>query len=239
MKAIILAGGKGSRLYPYTALLPKPLMPLGDMPVLELLLRRLRQGGVDEAFLAVNHLRHLIEAFVGDGSRMGLRLHYSQEDRPLGTAGSIAAVLDQLGDDFLVANGDLLTTLDIAALIGFHREKRAAATIGVFPREVMIDFGLLEVDADMRMTAYTEKPRREHLVSMGIYVLNAASVRRFVQPETYLDMPDLLRTMQQNGADVRCFRSDCFWLDIGRPDDFAQAQEIYQRDPQVFLGPPA
>lgn len=238
MKAIVMAGGKGSRLYPYSALLPKPLMPLGDMPVLELLLHRLRNAGVGEVFLAVNHLRHLIEAFFGDGSRIGLRLHYSLEDKPLGTAGPMAAVLDQLGDEFVMTNGDLLTTLDVSAMIRFHRERRADATIGVYPREVKVEFGLVDVDADMRMTGYREKPSYHHLVSMGIYVLNAAKVRGCVQKDTYLDMPDLLQMLVRAGGDVRCFQDDCFWLDIGRPDDFARAQEIYDKDPQVFLGKP-
>ncbi len=237
VKAIVMAGGKGARLQPYSALLPKPLMPLGDMPVLELLLRQLRRAGTDEVFLAVNHLRHLIEAFFGDGSRFGLKIHYSIEDRPLGTAGPIAAVLDQLGDEFLVTNGDLLTTLDIGAMIQSHRETGADATIGVYPREVKIDFGLVEVDAEMRMTAYLEKPSYHHLVSMGIYVLNAVPVRECVQPAMHLDMPDLLRRMRETGGDVRCFRSECFWLDIGRPDDFARAQEMYEKDPGLFLGP--
>lgn len=236
MKAIIMAGGKGSRLYPYSAVLPKPLMPLGDMPVLELLLRQLARAGVSEAYLAVNHLRHLIEAFFGDGSRIGVKLHYSVEDKPLGTAGPIAAVLDRLGDDFVMTNGDLLTTMDIAAMIRFHRERRSAATVGVYRREVKIDFGLIEVDADMRMTAYREKPTYPHLVSMGIYVLNAAPLRGVIEPDTYLDMPDLLQRLMAAQGDVHCFSSDCFWLDIGRPDDFARAQELYEQDPQAFLG---
>jgi NDP-sugar pyrophosphorylase family protein len=239
MKAIVMAGGKGSRLYPYSAVLPKPLMPLGEMPVLELLLRQLSRAGVDEVYLAVNHLRHLIEAFFGDGSRIGATLRYSVEDKPLGTAGPIAAVLDRLGDEFVMTNGDLLTTMDIAAMIRFHRERRADATVGVYPREVKIDFGLVEVDGDMRMTAYREKPSYPHLVSMGIYVLNAASIRNFIEPDSYLDMPDLLQRLMAAGGDVRCFRSDCFWLDIGRPDDFARAQELYEENPQAFLGPPA
>lgn len=239
MKAIIMAGGKGSRLYPYSAVLPKPLMPLGDMPVLELLLRQLARAGVSEAYLAVNHLRHLIEAFFGDGSRIGVKLHYSVEDKPLGTAGPIAAVLDRLGDEFVMTNGDLLTTMDIAAMIRFHRERRAAATIGVYRREVKIDFGLIEVDADMRMTAYREKPSYPHLVSMGIYVLNAAALRNLLEPDTYLDMPDLLQRLMTARGEVRCFHSDCFWLDIGRPDDFARAQELYEKDPRAFLGGPS
>ena len=234
-----MAGGKGSRLYPYSAVLPKPLMPIGDVPVLEVLLRQLGRAGVTEAYLAVNHLRHLIEAFFGDGTRIGVKLNYSVEDRPLGTAGPIAAVLDRLGDDFVMTNGDLLTTMDIGEMIRFHRNRRAVATVGVYPREVKIDFGLIEVDPDMRMTTYREKPNYPHLVSMGVYVLNAAPLQNLIERDTYLDMPDLLQRLMVTGDEVHCFRSDCFWLDIGRPDDFARAQELYEKDPQAFLGPPA
>jgi NDP-sugar pyrophosphorylase family protein len=236
MKAIIMAGGKGSRLYPFSALLPKPLMPLGDMPVLEILLRRLRAAGVDEVFIAVNHLRHLIEAFFGDGSRFGVRIRYSFEDSPLGTAGPMAAVIDELGEDFILTNGDLLTTLDIAGMVEFHRSGGNDATIGVYEREVKIDFGLIETDEQMRMTGYHEKPSYKHLVSMGVYVLKAASVRPHLEVGRYLDMPTLLQTMMEGGGLVRCFQRPCFWLDIGRPDDFALAQTMFEKEPELFMG---
>ena len=137
-----MAGGKGSRLHPYSALFPKPLMPLGDKPVLEILLHQLRAAGVTEVILAVNHLRHLLEAFFGDGSRFGLSITYSVEDRPLGTAGPIGLVLDRLGEDFFLTNGDLLTTLDMGAMLADHRARRADATIGTYRRELRSEFGL-------------------------------------------------------------------------------------------------
>jgi len=236
MKAIVMAGGKGTRLHPYSALFPKPLMPLGDMPILELLLRRLKAAGVDEAVIAVNHLRHLVEAFFGDGSRMGLKVGYSVEDKPLGTAGPMGAVLDRLGEDFILTNGDLLTTLDVAEMVRFHRRTGAGATIGTYERELKSDFGIVDLDVDSRMVGYQEKPVYKHLVSMGIYVLNAAAVRDHVRPNVYLDMPNLLRSMVSVGTDVRGFRQECFWLDIGRPEDFALAQEMVERDPTAFLG---
>jgi NDP-sugar pyrophosphorylase family protein len=203
MKAIIMAGGKGSRLYPYSAVLPKPLMPLGETPVLEVLLRKLRREGIDGAILAVNHMRHLIEAYFGDGS----------------------------------ANGDLLTTLDVAQMIAAHRETKADATIGVYEREVKVEFGLIDVDATMRMTGYREKPSQHHLVSMGIYVLRTAAVREFVLPNRYLDMPNLVTQMMETGGTVMCHRQDCVWLDIGRPDDFSMAQQMIERTPEQFLPP--
>jgi NDP-sugar pyrophosphorylase family protein len=235
MRAIIMAGGKGSRLHPYSAVLPKPLMPLGETPVLEVLLRKLQRAGIARSILAVNHMRHLIEAFFGDGSRFGLEIGYSREDKPLGTAGPMGAVLDQLGDDFLLANGDLLTTLDIAQMIAAHRATKADATIGVFEREVKIEFGLIDADSDMRMIGYREKPSQRQLVSMGIYILRAGAVKDLVIPGQYLDMPDLMKAMMNAGRSVVCHRQDCIWLDIGRPDDFALAQQMMEQDPEQFL----
>lgn len=235
MKAIILAGGKGSRLYPFSATLPKPLMPLGEMPVLELLLRQLANAGIGHAILAVNHMRHLIEAFFGDGSRFGLSIEYSAEDRPLGTAGPMGAVLDRLGDDFVLANGDLLTTLDVGRMVAAHRDARADATIGVFERELKTEFGLIDVDANMRMVGYREKPSQQQLVSMGLYVLHTASVRPFVRPNEPMDMPQLMLAMMEAGRTVLCHRQDCVWLDIGRPEDFARAQQLFERNPERFL----
>jgi NDP-sugar pyrophosphorylase family protein len=235
MKAIVMAGGKGTRLHPYSALFPKPLMPLGDMPIMELLLRRLKDAGVDEVILAVNHLRHLIEAFFGDGARFGVRISYNLEDQPLGTAGPVAAVLDRLGDDFILTNGDLLTTLDIADMVAAHRARSADATIGTYAREMKSEFGILDVDDGMRMVGYREKPVYNELISMGVYVLKASSVRPHMIPGRRMDMPDLMRAMVAAGQTVYCHQSECFWLDIGRPSDFALAQEMFEKDPGVFL----
>jgi len=237
MKALILAGGKGSRLYPFSATLPKPLMPLGEMPILELLLRQLAAAGVHHAILAVNHMRHLIEAFFGDGSRFGLTIEYSGEDKPLGTAGPMGAALDRLGEDFVLANGDLLTTLNVRQMVAAHRDARADATIGVFEREVKVEFGLIDVDANMHMVGYREKPSQLQLVSMGLYVLRAESVRSFVRPNEHLDMPQLMVAMMQAGKRVLCHRQDCVWLDIGRPEDFAAAQRMFEQEPERFLPP--
>lgn len=238
MQAVIMAGGKGTRLYPYSALFPKPLMPLGDMPVLELLLRRLKAAGVTDVIMAVNHLSHLIEAFFGDGTKLGMKIRYSHEDRALGTAGGLAALIDELDDTFLVTNGDLLTTLDIGKMIEAHAKWGAAASIGVYKRELKIDFGLIERDVDSRLTAYREKPTSSFFVSMGIYLLQRDAVRSHVVHDTYLDMPTLLLKMADAKADVRCFHDDCVWLDIGRPDDFALAQEMFAKDRALFLDSP-
>ena len=236
MQAVIMAGGKGTRLGPYSAVFPKPLMPLADeMPVLELLLLQLRAAGVTEVFLAVGHLHHLLRAFFGQGERLGLRIHYSLEDRPLGTAGPIAPLLDRLGDTFLMTNGDLLTTLDFRALIAHHHHEKAAATVASHRRELKIEFGLLETDDAGRMLRYIEKPTQRHLVSMGCYVLDRDAAARHLGPGGYLDMPDLMRAMVDAGQRVQCHIPECVWLDIGRPDDYARAQEMFRADRAMFV----
>ena len=231
--AILLAGGRGARLGPYTAVLPKPLVPLGDMPVLEILLRRLRMHGLTNLAVCTGHLAELIAAFFGDGARFGVRLHYTREDKPLGTAGPIRNVAN-LGDPFVVMNGDLLTTLDISALLENHRESDADATIAIHPREVLIDFGVMDVGSDGLLQQYREKPVYHFDVSMGVYVFRKWAAE-LIRPGERLDIPDLIGRIQQNGGRVACFRSRCEWLDIGRPDDYARAQEQFERDRSIFL----
>jgi NDP-sugar pyrophosphorylase family protein len=235
-QAVIMAGGKGTRLHPYSALFPKPLMPLGDMPVLELLLRRMQRAGVTDVIIAVNHLGHLIQAFFGDGSKLGLRIRYSNEDQPLGTAGALGNMMDELDETFLVTNGDLLTSMDLAAMTRQHMDTRCDASIGVFERENKIDFGLIEFDSENRLCAYREKPTSMYYVSMGIYILQREAIHPCITKGEYLDMPSLLLKMRAAKADVRCFHDDCMWLDIGRPNDFALAQSMFEQNRALFLG---
>lgn len=234
-QAVVMAGGKGTRLYPYSALLPKPLMPLGDMPVLELLLRQMRKAGITDVLIAVNHLRHLIEAFFGDGRQLDLNIRYFKEEKPLGTAGALGGMIDALDENFIVSNGDLLTSMDLGVMAQQHCATGADASIGVFQRENKIDFGLVEFDADMRLSAYREKPTSLYYVSMGIYVLNREAVRHQIKPNEYLDMPSLMLALRANDHDVRCYHDGGMWLDIGRPDDFALAQEIFETRRELFL----
>ncbi|KQT56279.1 MULTISPECIES: sugar phosphate nucleotidyltransferase [unclassified Aureimonas] len=236
MQAVIMAGGRGTRLGPYTALFPKPLAPLGDeMPVLELLLRQLKSAGVTEVILAVNHLHHLLRAFFGQGESLGLTIRYSLEDKPLGTAGPLAAVVQDLDESFFVANGDLLTTLDFSEMRLIHADMGADVTVGSHKREVKIDFGLLETDGGNWLQSYTEKPTYSHLVSMGLYVMRRDAVAPHLDVGRYLDIPDLLRTMTSGGKRIYCHAPECFWLDIGRPDDYRQAQEIFASSRSTFL----
>jgi len=234
-QAVIMAGGKGTRLHPYSALLPKPLMPLDDMPILELLLRQMQRAGITDVLVAVNHLGHLIKAFFGDGSKLGVSIRYISEDKPLGTAGALGNMLDLLDESFLLSNGDLLTSMDIGAMARQHFETEADATIGVFQRENKIDFGIIEFDAENRLSAYREKPKNVYYVSMGIYILQREAILPHIMPGEYFDVPSLMLALRGANRDVRCYRDDGMWLDIGRPDDFAMAQTLFEQNRGLFL----
>lgn len=237
MKAVVLAGGKGTRLAPYTKILPKPLMPIGDMPILEILLRQMRRAGVDEVILTVGHLSGLLNAFFQDGSRWGLNIRYSYEDKPLGTAGPLSLV-DGLDDTFLVTNGDVLTNLELKDLIAFHRSSRAVATIATHTRRVHVDLGVIRFDAhpgrSNRVTGYIEKPTYDFRVSMGIYVFEPR-VLQYVERNQRLDFPDLVLRLLQAGERVMGYPFDGYWQDLGRPDDYEQAvQEWDTLRPQIL-----
>ncbi|HET8725890.1 MAG TPA: sugar phosphate nucleotidyltransferase [Alphaproteobacteria bacterium] len=225
MKALILAGGKGQRLYPFTAHLPKPLMPLGDMPILEIILRRLKVFGITDVILAVNHLASLIEAYFTDGRRLGIRITYVREEVPLGTAGPISLVEDFDGT-MLVMNGDILTDIDIDSFVSSHGASGSVLSIGSFPDEIAVDAGVLDVGADGRVRTYREKPRIRHRISMGAYLVEPA-VKQHLRPGMPADMPQLIEAAIGSGAVVTAFDHDGYWLDIGRPEDYARAQASY------------
>jgi NDP-sugar pyrophosphorylase family protein len=235
MKAIVLAGGKGTRLAPYTKILPKPLMPLGDMPILEILLRQMKIAGVEEAILTVGHLAELLRAFFQDGSRFGLKIDYSYEDKPLGTAGPLSLVAERLDDTFLVMNGDVLTTLDIRDLVRAHRQSGAIATIASHAREVKVDLGVLEFDSSNILTGYIEKPTYDFFVSMGIYVFEPR-VLEYIQYNVYLDFPDLVLKLIENGERVMGYHFDGYWQDLGRPDDYEMAVQEFDMFRSQILG---
>jgi NDP-sugar pyrophosphorylase family protein len=231
MQAIILAGGAGTRLRPYTISFPKPLVPVGDMPILEIIVRQLQRSGFDDLVIATGHLAELIEAYFRDGGRWGVRIRYVREERPLGTAGALRLV-EEMAEHALVMNGDILTDLDFAALYRFHVTHAAAATIGACQRRHEIDFG--ENDS---LASYTEKPVHAFWVSMGVNVVSRAA-RAVIAEGEALGIPDLMLRLQRAGQRVLCHRFDGFWLDIGRPSDYAQAQEEFERAPGRFVAPP-
>jgi len=233
MKAVVLAGGKGTRLAPYTQILPKPLMPIGDMPILAMLLRQMQRAGIDEVILTVGHLADLLESYFGDGSKFGLRLTYSHEKVPLGTAGPLS-LLSGLDDTFMVTNGDVLTTLDFRELLGWHKEHSGAATIAMHERQVHIDFGVIETNGDHSIKGYTEKPSIDYRVSMGVYVFEPR-VLPFIPYNQYLDFPDLVLKLIAAGEAVMGFPFAGYWQDLGRPDDYAQATKEFNRMRTQFL----
>ena len=225
MQAVILAGGKGTRLRPFTASLPKPLVPLDDVPIIEVVLRQLKAHGFREVFISTGHLAELIEAFCGDGRRWGLRLRYVREDKPLSTAGALKLIRG-LESRFMTINGDVLTDLDFKKLFDFHRRSRAAATIGVCERTSQIDFGVIGLDAESRLQAYTEKPSSRFLVSMGVNVFDR-KVLEHIRPGEALGIPDLISRIRAAGGLVMGYRNKARWLDIGRPEDYEAAQDIF------------
>lgn len=234
LRAVILAGGKGVRLQPFTVNFPKPLVPLGDTPIVEVLMRRLIHFGITDITLTLGHLAELIKAYFDHRRELveKIRLRYVEEDEPTGTAGSLTLV-PGLKNTFLVMNGDLLTDLDLNELVDFHRKQRAALTIAAHKRDVKIDLGVLEFDRDHQITAYFEKPLKSYHVSMGIYVYEPRALK-YIEKGKYLDFPDLVLRLLDRGERVCAYPSRSLWLDIGRPDDYARAQELFAQKRERF-----
>jgi NDP-sugar pyrophosphorylase family protein len=235
MKAVILAGGRGTRLAPYTTILPKPLMPIGDKPILDIVIRQLRHHRYTDITLAVGYLAELLMAYFGNGERFGVNLKYSREEQPLGTAGPIALVPD-LDDRFLVMNGDVLTAIDYTHMLAQHRASGAIGTIAVYPRSVKIDLGVVEYDEQHHLTNYIEKPTQHYRVSMGIYIFEPR-VLQFIPKNQRLDLPDLVKNLVAAGEVMNCYPYDGYWLDIGRADDYAQAATDFERLAAQLLPP--
>ena len=233
MKAIVLAGGRGTRLAPYTYILPKPLMPIGEMPILEVLLRQMKRAGVCDVVLTVGHLAALLRSYFGDGDSWGMNISYSYEDQPLGTAGPLALV-EGLDDSFLVTNGDVLTTLDLNCLLAYHKRRGGIATIAVHRRQVRIDLGVVQWDGGDRVAGYIEKPTYDYTVSMGMYVFEPG-VLKYIQKMQYLDFPDLVLKLIAAKEKVVGYVYDGYWMDLGRQDDYAQANQDFCSMKNQFL----
>ncbi len=222
LEAVILAGGKGTRLRPYTSDIPKPLVPIGDRPIIEILLKQLRRAGVSRVHIAVNHLAHLIMAVLGDGKSHGVEIQYHPEDQPLSTVAPIK-LIEHLPEDFIVANGDILTDLKIEELFDFHVRNRSQLTVATHNRSERIDFGVLETDGNNFVTGFTEKPQYQFAVSMGIYVFNR-SVLDYVPSGAAFGFDDLMLEMLRRKGRIMSFPYDGYWLDIGRTADYERAQ---------------
>ena len=234
MKAVVLAGGKGTRLMPYTRVIPKPLMPIGDMSILEVLLHQMKRAGVDEVIITVGHMAGLLKAFFQDGKQLGLQIKYSLENIPLGTAGPLSLIVPPPTETFLVLNGDVLTTLDLNDLLENHKHSKAIATIAAHERIEKIDYGVLEVDKDNVIKKYKEKPVNKYLVSMGIYVFEP-DVLSYIPVNQYYDFPDLVCELIAHGEKAVSYPFQGYWQDLGRPDDYEQAVEDFEKMRAAFL----
>jgi len=233
-RAVILAGGKGTRLRPYTVVLPKPLMPIGEFPILEVIIRQLVRHGFDHVTMAVNHQAEIIRAFFQDGAKWNIRIDYSQEDKPLSTMAPLR-LIHNLPENFLVMNGDILTDLSYSDLFEEHVSKNNIFTISSHVREQKIDYGVLEADASGHLSGFTEKPKTKYIVSMGVYMASRRIIDFIPEGQSYgFDnlMLDLIAAKQP--AAVCEF--DGYWLDIGRPDDYMQAIEEFDQMKPRFLG---
>ena len=223
MRAVILAGGKGTRLRPYTTMLPKPLMPVGDRSILDLVLAQLRRAGVTHVTLAVNHLAHLIMAYFGDGQRWDMKIDYSREDKPLSTIAPLKLVKG-LPDNFFVMNGDVLSDLDFSQLYKYHIDNNADITVATFERDSKIDFGILRMNSSHRIVGFEEKPVYHFSVSMGVYVVNQRLLD-IVPDGRPFGFDDLMLACLEQNRKALSFPHRGYWLDIGRPADYQEANQ--------------
>jgi NDP-sugar pyrophosphorylase family protein len=232
-RAIILAGGKGTRLRPYTIVLPKPLLPIGDYPVLEIIIRQLVWFGFTRITLTVNHQAEIIKAFFGDGSRWGIDIDYSFEDKPLSTMGPLRLIPD-LPEQFLIMNGDVLTDLNFEQFFRFHGEHGCPFTISAFNRSEISEFGVLETNPEQELSAFVEKPKRDYLVSMGIYMASR-EILSMIPDGIPFGFDQLMLKMLDKQEPVSVRRFEGYWLDMGRPDDYQQAIDDVEKLKKNFM----
>lgn len=238
MQAILLAGGEGTRLRPFTSVLPKPLVPIAGVPVLTVMINQLRASGVTAFVIAVNKFASIVQAMYRDGADFGVTIGYTHEPQPLGTIGPLRLV-DRLDDDFLVANGDIVSDLDFGALFASHQASGCLLTIGLSKRRLRSEFGVIEFDGADRLTAFTEKPVYDLHCSMGCYAMKR-EVLDFVPPDTNFGLDKLVFALLAAGQPINVFRHDGYWLDLGRPEDYDQVNADLASgalDLSRFLGP--
>lgn len=222
MKAVILAGGKGTRLKPYTTIIPKPLVPIGEKAIIEILIGQLKKYDVDEIFICLNHFAEITKAFLGDGEKYGLKINYSLETEPLGTVAPIK-LIKNLPETFLVMNGDLLTDINFNELFSYHIRKQSNLTVSTYMRSSIIDFGVIETATGKdRITGFIEKPKYDFEVSMGVYVMNK-SILEYIPNNTPFGFDNLIHLLLKKEIQMSTFPYSGYWLDIGRPEDYEKA----------------
>lgn len=235
MRAVILAGGKGTRLAPFTNSIPKPLVPIGEYPILEIILRQLKFYGITHVTLALGHMATYLRSFFGDGKQFGINIDYVVEKKPLGTAGALS-LIKAPRESFFVLNGDLFTALNFKAMWRFHQKTKADATVGLYRRTEKIELGVIGVDRSNRVTEYIEKPTFSSYISMGVYILKP-SVIKYVPKNKFYDLPTLITDLLADKAAVYGYKNKNFWLDIGRPDDYQVAKDLFEKNKRKFLKP--
>jgi NDP-mannose synthase len=222
LQAVVLAGGRGVRLRPYTLVLPKPLLPVAGKPIIEILIRQLARAEIADVVVTTGYLGNLIQAYLQDGARLGSRIRYSAEEAPLGTAGPLS-IIEGLEGDFFVVNGDTLCDVDFRAMYDEHRRSANVVTLGAFRMKHKVDLGVLETNESRHVTGYVEKPSLDYVVSMGLYVFNAAALRE-LEPGVPVDLPDFVLRLVARGQRIGAYFHPGRWLDMGRPDDFEQTE---------------
>ncbi len=232
-RAIILAGGKGTRLYPYTWVLPKPLMPIGEMPILEVIIKQLAGAGFNHITLAVNHMAEIIAAFFGDGSKWGIKIDYSLEDKPLSTMAPLK-LIGNLPENFLIMNGDVLTDLNYSNLYDMHIKHNNVFTISSYNRSQLNDYGVLEVNDKRKLYGFKEKPTTYFEVSMGVYIANRRIVET-IPANTFYGFDHLMLDLIKLNTPATVVRHSGYWLDIGRADDYHVAIEKFEKERAIFL----
>ena len=232
-----MAGGKGTRLSPYTTVFPKPLVPLGHQPILDIIIHQLAYYGFRDIVLNVGYLAELIVAYFQNSSTKfpEINLTYIRENNPMGTAGALS-MIPGLDETFLVMNGDILTSMDYLKMVAYHKDKGGILTIGMHRKQVKIDLGVIEADKDNVLTGYIEKPTKEYHVSMGIYVYEPV-VLKYIEPDTYLDFPTLVLRLLDKGEKVVGYPCNDYWLDIGCQEDYIRAQDEFEQMKDIFLPP--
>ncbi|MBN1213874.1 MAG: NTP transferase domain-containing protein [Candidatus Lokiarchaeota archaeon] len=230
-RAVILAGGKGTRLKPYSIVLPKPLVPLGDKPILEIIILQLKNYGFEHITITVNHLAEIIKAVFGDGSKWNLKIDYTTEDKPLSTMGPLTLIED-LPENFLVMNGDILTDMNLDSFYNFHIKNKNNFTVSSYKRAEKIDYGVLHSNEEKKLIKFEEKPIYNFFVSMGVYMVNR-NIVKFIPQDTYFGFDNLMKLLIEKSELPYIYEFDGYWLDIGRPDDYERALNEIDRIKEI------
>ncbi len=226
MKAVILAGGKGKRLEPYTLQKPKPMLTIGDKPLLEYVIEHLWAHDIKDIFLSVSYMGEQIKSYFGDGSEFGVNITYSLDDPPRGTAGSVARLKDELDDTFLVLSGDVLTDINLIQMVSFHQKQKGIGTIALYNTKKPMEFGIIKIDHEKQIIHFEEKPILEHLVNAGIYVLEP-EIFKYVKGEEALDFShDLFPRIMQAKEELYGYVIKGYWCDVGAVNDYEIAMQI-------------